>query len=709
MAFPIPQVTAAGRALLTKVMDGEALEFTKIKMGSGTLTDISADKLTNLIYTEATIDINQILKGEDYVSIRGIFSNEDITSGFYWKEVGLFAKDPNMGEILFAYSNAGNTADYISPAEMEEIVRTIVMVISLSNASNITIIIDNSLTYATSEDLKKLSDAVNEALKNMSDIIQQVTGVDPDDPDAEPPSGSMVVTLTHSKSGTVHQFTGLEERTGLVPCQFKSTAGYTEGDTAIIDGTAYTITLTSADTPETDLFVSGKSILIDVDTEGKLINFKSGGGLTNGKLALADATEDTVFNGRTFYAGDKTLRTGRALATPITAAEKDVVEGLTYYDQSGQLRTGTRKRKLLTEIIDSSRTYTVPDNVTQIFVRIFGGGGGGGSLYSGQSAGGGGGYMTFKEINVTPKETIYVTIGNGGNVQKNGGTSSFGSYVSAQGGYGANGPWAGNGGSGGGGGGSSGNGYVGTTQNNFGGGNAGGGHGDYGGGGGGGSLFNGNSSVAPQCGGNGGTYGGGGGGGAMFYSNQAVMSGGYGGSGGTYGGNGGNGGCYQDDVGVKYSGSYGSAGTNTVGMGLDFEGTGNRGAITVWSGYYNFYGSAVGGGGGGGYGGDGGTGGYIGGGGGGGYGGKGGNGIHGANDLTSGTHCGGGGGGYGGDGGDGGYGCGGGGGGYGPNGKGGTGSSKYTGVNRNGGYAAGGAGYGGLGGGGICIVSYYEP
>ena len=310
MAFPIPQVTAAGRALLTKVMDGEVLEFTKIKMGSGTLTDISADKLTNLIYTEATIDINQILKGEDYVSIRGIFSNEDITSGFYWKEVGLFAKDPNMGEILFAYSNAGNTADYISPAEMEEIVRTIVMVVSLSNASNITIIIDNSLTYATSEDLKKLSDAVNEALKNMSDIIQQVTGVDPDDPDAEPPSGSMVVTLTHEKSGTVHTFTGLGERTGLVPCQFKSTAGYTEGDTATIDGTAYTITLTGADAPETDLFVSEKSILVDVDTESKTINFKAGGGLTKAKLALATATENEVFVGKTFYAGDKLLKTG---------------------------------------------------------------------------------------------------------------------------------------------------------------------------------------------------------------------------------------------------------------------------------------------------------------------------------------------------------------------------------------------------------------
>ena len=346
MAFPRPQVTAIGRALLTKVMDGETLEFTRIKMGSGSLTDVSADRLTNLVYTEASIEISQILKGDDYVSIRGIFSNEDVTTGFYWREVGLFAKDPVAGEVLFAYANAGTIADYITPATASEIVRTVVMVVSISNASQITLVVDESLTYATWEDLQDLAESVrksfenvNNKFTNITNIIQQVTGVDPDDPNAAP-DGSMVVTLTHEKSGTVHTFTGLGERTGLVPCQFKSTAGYTDGDTATIDGTAYTITLTGADAPETDLFVSGKSILVDVDTESKTINFKAGGGLTKAKLALATATEDTVFNGRTFYARDKTMRTGRALATTTNVTAKKMFAGVKAYNQKGQLITG---------------------------------------------------------------------------------------------------------------------------------------------------------------------------------------------------------------------------------------------------------------------------------------------------------------------------------------------------------------------------------
>ena len=164
----------------------------------------------------------------------------------------------------------------------------------------------------------------------------------PSDPTAEPSSVSTVATLTHIKNGTVHAFTGLGSRTGLVPCQFKATAAYTEGDTATIDGTAYTIVLTSDDDPEDGLFTYGRSVLVDVDTAGKTINFKAGGGLTKAKLALATATEATVFSGKTFYAGDsKELRTGTALSTVTDVAAGNLFNGRKAYDNNGNLITGT--------------------------------------------------------------------------------------------------------------------------------------------------------------------------------------------------------------------------------------------------------------------------------------------------------------------------------------------------------------------------------
>ncbi len=322
-----------------------------------------------------------------------------------------------------------------------------------------------------------------------------------------------------------------------------------------------------------------------------------------------------------------------------------------------------KRKKLYTEIITSSQSWTPPEDVKQVTLRLFGGGGSGGgrygSTYSG--GGGGGGHMTLQTVSVlhTPYQ---ITIGAGGlgdfGLGNAGGTTSFGTLAVALGGEGGGSyeeASGGNGGSGGGG--------VGS-----------GGDATYGGGGGSGSTGN---------GGNGGTYGGGGG-----------TSNGLAGVGGTYGGNGGS------------STKKGSNGTDTTNIiGLDFTGQG-LGGTSLRSG-------------GGGYGGNGGEGVVSCSGGGGGYGGNGG-------DAHFNGNAGAGGGGYGGNGGDGGEmeytaGGAGGGGGYGLNGNGGIGA-KGDGVDGgNGGVAAGGGGgscytttshashgKGGNGGNGVCIITYWK-
>lgn len=317
-------------------------------------------------------------------------------------------------------------------------------------------------------------------------------------------------------------------------------------------------------------------------------------------------------------------------------------------------KAGGEKKELTTDIITFTQNWTVPKGVKTVVVRIFGGGGGGGNNVNG-GGGGAGGSMAYQEISVTPEQVIPVTIATASS--GNGGPSSFGSYLSASGGGAASGVGGGTGGTGGGGG----HGGV-------------GGDASYGGGGGGG--INGR-------GGNGGTYGGGGGGGGPYGSQEP--NGKAGGTGGTYGGDGGKG------------RTSGEPGTNTIGMGLEFEGAGAGGSSAANEGGA--------GGGGGGYGGNGGRGNRLGGGagGGGGYGGNGGNGTN--ND-------GGGGGGYGGNGGSGGGYGGGGGGGYGSAGNGGNGGAS-GGTGGSGGLAAGGGGADssarrGAGGPGVCIITYMK-
>lgn len=302
MAFGRPALTLAGKTLMAKVLAGEKLKFTKMKMGDGSLSGSNPAELSDLIKPVATITAENVKKGSNYIAVKGTFDNKTVQAGFYWREFGLFAQDKDRGEILFAYANAGTLADYIAASTTSEIVKTITAVIAVADAEHITVEIDDSIVYAPAEDLEKITK-----------IVEKIIGQSiPDSGSGETVviNSSGVLTLTHAKNSTTHVFTGLGNRTGLIPAQFKSTAGYTEGDTATVDGVAYTITLTGAEAPETDLFVSGKSILVDLDTEGKTINFKAGGGLGKAKLALADAIEGEVFVGKTFYAKTKELKTG---------------------------------------------------------------------------------------------------------------------------------------------------------------------------------------------------------------------------------------------------------------------------------------------------------------------------------------------------------------------------------------------------------------
>jgi hypothetical protein len=88
-----------------------------------------------------------------------------------------------------------------------------------------------------------------------------------------------VHTLTHAKTGTVHALTGLNGAAGILSCQFKATAGYNAAlDTLTVDGVSYTIKLSNGEKAEDNLFVSGAVVPCIVDTAGKTVNFKAGGG-----------------------------------------------------------------------------------------------------------------------------------------------------------------------------------------------------------------------------------------------------------------------------------------------------------------------------------------------------------------------------------------------------------------------------------------------
>lgn len=139
-------------------------------------------------------------------------------------------------------------------------------------------------------------------------------------------SQNAIWPLQYAKSGTEHQLTGLTTVSGVVSCVFTATADFVAGDTVTVDGTAYTIQLSSGDAPADKLFVSGASVPIVVDKENKKVNFKAGGGYVKGDIIAAENLEISLGN---FSKLDKIPAYAQQYISPYTQLEIDNLANFT--------------------------------------------------------------------------------------------------------------------------------------------------------------------------------------------------------------------------------------------------------------------------------------------------------------------------------------------------------------------------------------------
>lgn len=144
-------ITHRGRALQAKAQIGTQLVFTRIAVGNGDLGGSSILDLTALRREVKSLPITKIktLSGGKAV-LGAILSNQDITQGFYLREIGVFAQDPDLGEILYCYGNAGAIAEYIPAGGGPDIIeKNIDIIILVGNASSVSAVIDESLIFET--------------------------------------------------------------------------------------------------------------------------------------------------------------------------------------------------------------------------------------------------------------------------------------------------------------------------------------------------------------------------------------------------------------------------------------------------------------------------------------------------------------------------------------------------------------------------------
>ena len=170
-------LTNRGRNLQSKAQAGTQINYTRIALGDGNLGSSSILDLNALRNQKKSLPITKlrVLSGGRAV-VGTILSNQELTEGFYFREIGVFAMDPDIGEVLYCYANAGALAEYIPPGGGSDVIEKSIDVQTLvGNAQNVTAVIDGSLVYVTREELDYEIENIQVPVKSVNNKTGDIT------------------------------------------------------------------------------------------------------------------------------------------------------------------------------------------------------------------------------------------------------------------------------------------------------------------------------------------------------------------------------------------------------------------------------------------------------------------------------------------------------------------------------------------------------
>lgn len=171
------KLTTAGKALLAKAQAGQtSIQITKAQTGSGSYSSgENIESRTALKTPKQTFPIqNKVISDADNtvilkIAITNKSESETLSTGYDITEFGIFAQDPQKGEILYSIATA-STSDYM-PAYNGVLPSVINMsyYLEVSNAENVTI--NSAGALALQADLEALEARVTTIEKNKVELL----------------------------------------------------------------------------------------------------------------------------------------------------------------------------------------------------------------------------------------------------------------------------------------------------------------------------------------------------------------------------------------------------------------------------------------------------------------------------------------------------------------------------------------------------------
>lgn len=161
-SFPPVSMTTEGLNMIAKASSGNSqdrLIITKVKLGDG-VSEGNIRDYTDVISSKKEVTLAEWEdRGDGRFRYTFIYNNEGVKTGFYHREIGLFAKNGDSGtEKLIAYSNAGSYPGYIDDETKEIPYQRLMINIGVGDTDNVSgqVDVSNAVTIEMlKEELKK--------------------------------------------------------------------------------------------------------------------------------------------------------------------------------------------------------------------------------------------------------------------------------------------------------------------------------------------------------------------------------------------------------------------------------------------------------------------------------------------------------------------------------------------------------------------------
>lgn len=153
--FPGLRLTQQGNQMIIRSTSGresDQLIVTKAILGDGNLTS-SIERMTNIVSPKLNVSLTNMSNGENGTRVfKFEFDNKTVNIGFYWREVGVYAKNGQSGEEkLIAYSNASGLTSYIPDKNSPIPMQSLQVALAVGDSTNVAAQIDLGVSVSRAE------------------------------------------------------------------------------------------------------------------------------------------------------------------------------------------------------------------------------------------------------------------------------------------------------------------------------------------------------------------------------------------------------------------------------------------------------------------------------------------------------------------------------------------------------------------------------